>query len=110
MVGCDRGFCGRYWCALALDALMATLAGTMRVAEMAPGLRTPLPAERVSYESAFCLGQRVFIDRDPELSGIVIALEFHLDGSLTAKVSRFHNGDLKEEWFSPSRLSVDGNG
>jgi hypothetical protein len=27
-------------------------------------------------------------------------------GSETAKVSRFHNGDLKEEWFAVVRLSA----
>jgi len=66
----------------------------------------PRPGEhgvgQVRFLSEFALGDRVYIDKDGSLIGVVTAVQFRTTVS-TVEVSYIHNGDAKTVWVEAWR-------
>lgn len=60
----------------------------------------------MTFESLFSLGDRVKIDGDAEINGVVIGIWLEDTGGVSAKVSRFHAGTRHDDWYWEGRLSL----
>lgn len=57
------------------------------------------------FTSDFRLGQRVCIDGDGSIVGIVIGMAWESNGAQSIKVGWMHAGTSQEGWFSADRLA-----
>lgn len=64
---------------------------------------------KITYESPWAVGDRVEVDGDKEITGLVTGVWVKSDGVIEINVSRFHAGTLHENWFAPWRLRDVGD-
>jgi len=74
-------------------------------------LKIPMPAgvkppPRSVFHSAFAYGDRVHIDTDKDLIGVVTAFLWRDGEGHTVEVCWFHNGADHSAWFQPWRLHL----
>ena len=61
----------------------------------------------VTYTSRLGIQERVLIDGDEDLEGVVMELNFTAYGpEPQVKVGWIHNGEVKEAWFPEWRLAT----
>ena len=61
-------------------------------------------AVKTTHTSEFTFGDRVSIDGDDTLRGLIIAVIFHRDRPAEYEVSWFASGDAKTAWIEEWRL------
>lgn len=60
----------------------------------------------MTFETTFSLRDRVCVDGDPSLTGVITAVQFREIRAALYGVSYVLNGDAKEAWFEEWRLSA----
>ncbi len=59
----------------------------------------------MTFISRFDFGDRVEIDADPDMVGVVAGVIWRDNGEHAIEVSWVHNGTLQTHWFSERRLA-----
>lgn len=64
-----------------------------------------MPDESTAFHSRWSFGQRVYIDSDRDLKGVVTGLCWKDSDGHTVEVSWMHNGISQAAWIQSWRLS-----